>query len=397
MNTSPHVKPYRHLRLILLVFTLMFVSTGCVAPRFGISWPALSTVELGGKTQIVVAFESQVNMINPENGAPTRLINLDGEVRYDERGNPRIWILHGNENDNAQFYASPYLLDDETLLFPAYNERILEVDLLTARPNTVTGISIEKPTIVEMLVTPDRFYISTVENGLLAIDRTTYDVIWRFETEEGIWAKPLMVNNTLYFGSLDHNLYAINADTGEPVWREAVNLEGAVVATPLLVDDFLYVGSFSHKLFKVSLDGQIVGVYEGRNWIWSTPVYQDGMLYYADLSGYVHAVNANTMEDVWSVPAGERGIRPSPLLIDNTLIVAARDGRIYWLDTRDGTIVFDRTLEGNPEILSDLLYIPADESEGRMDALVVVGTSDPGRLIAAYTVDNGRAVWVYGR
>jgi outer membrane protein assembly factor BamB len=390
-------KTNKHLfKLILLAILLLFTTTACVTPRIGVSWPALSLVEFGGNMQILAAYDGQVNMINPENGAPTRLVNNEGEVRVDEQGNPRLWVLNGADAENAQFFASP-VMDGDFLLFPAYNERILEVDVLTARAESPVGIALGTQVIADMVVTENRFFVPSSSSGVVALDRETYEILWRFDTDEGVWAKPLLHEGILYFGSIDHNLYAVNSETGTAVWDEPVDLEGAVASTPILVDNHIYVGSFSHKLYKIDLRGNIVASYEGRNWVWSSPVFSDGILYYADLDGFVYALNPATMEEIWTTAVGERGIRPAPLVVDDLVIVAARDGRIYWLDALDGSVVFDREVEGNPEILSNILYVPAEDASADGEALIVVGTTDPGRLLAAYTVDNGRAVWVYGR
>lgn len=386
-------------RLWLLLALLVLVLVGCVPPRIGVSWPDLGTVDVYNETKIAVVFNNQVELLEPANGAVVRLQNAEGEVRFDQDGNPRLWRVDGANAENAQFYATPYQLDPETLLFPAYNNRLLTVDEITSDIISPSGIPVPGSIIAPITANDELFFIPLKTLGLAAVERDTEAIRWQMDTERtgvGVWASPLLTDDVLYVPAFDHYLHALDPATGESLWPEPVDLEGGIVSTPLLYDDHLYVGSFSHKLYKLDLDGRIIGTYEAENWIWHTPVERDGILYFADLSGFVHAVDAESMQEVWSRQVAERGIRPAPLVTDEYVIVASRDGILYWLLRGDGLVNVERELDGRPEILSDILFVPQDEEMGVPVDLVVVGTADLARLVYAFDLD-GRALWTYGR
>lgn len=396
-------------RLVFVLVAVMFVSVGCVNTRMGVSWPTLDVANLNGEAQIIVAYNNQVTLINPDNGRGTVLLDPEGRERVDDQGNPRRWVLEGNEYDGAQFFADPIRLDDETFLFPAYNERLYEVDTVTARVTNAPGIVVDGPVMSEVVASPEHglLYVPLKDDNVVALDAESYEVMWAAPRPEdapedvdvtGVWASPLLVDDTLYVPTIDHYLYALDAQTGEAAWQAPVNLEGAIVTTPIYDNGLLYVGSYAHKLFKINAaSGEILASYEASNWIWNTPVLQNGILYFTDLSGYVYAVRASDMSEVWAQQVAERGIRPSPLVTDDSVIVASRDGKLYWLDRATGSVVFDREVEGRPEILSELLLLPADEAAGVTEDLVIVSTVDMGRLVAAFTLENGRLSWIYGR
>src|SRR5690606_7446741 len=119
-----------------------FVS-GCGYSRIGVQWPSISTVSVNDQAQIMVAYNERVDMIDPANGSLARLLNTEGEVRVDEQGNHRTWILNGQEFDNAQFFVDPIAIDEDTLVVPTYNGSLLEVELNSARPDTPLGIPVE--------------------------------------------------------------------------------------------------------------------------------------------------------------------------------------------------------------------------------------------------------------
>lgn len=369
---------------IALLVIAAAVLAGCAGTRQGISWPALSTIEIDGETKILVAYTNRVDVLEPSNRA-------------------LVWSLNGDDLgegvERMQFFANPNLLDEngeQSLLFPTYSNALIEIAI--DQPQLIgLPIGINGAALAEAVVTDDFFYVPYRTSNLVAIERNSFDVAWTLTTDEGVWAQPLLVGDVLYVASLDHKLYAVDAVTGEPVWQEPVDLEGAIASTPLLYNDHLYVGSYSHKMYKITLDGTVVAEYEGRNWIWGTPVILDDTLYYTDLSGLVYALNAEDLSEVWAVQAATRGIRPAPVVSEEYVVAASRDGRLYWLDRASGEVVFEREYEGTPELLSDLLLLEQDEEAGIPEDIVVVASVDTGRLVAAFTLDNSLPIWVYGR
>ncbi len=391
-------------RLLLWIGLLAVILSGCVGARLGVSWPATDTLVLNGEESIVISFTEHIGLVDPANGANVRLLNADGEVRRDEDGNTRIWVLDGNQYEGAQFFAKPLLVDDDTVRFPVYNNRLLEVDLPTAIVDDVSTFRdasaepLAGHSVTNILETDDFFYIGLEVKDLIAIDKESLQEVWRVETANGVWATPLLVDDVLYFGSLDHFLYAVNAENGRIIWQ--TDLEGGIAVAPLHIDGRLYVGSFAHKVFEISAsDGSINAEYQTNNWVWNTPVIdEEGILYTADLDGYVFALDtANNLSEVWAVHTAERGIRPSPVLIsENRLVVAGREGVVYWLDARDGSTIFSQEIEGRPEILSEILYLEPSDTLEISEPLLIVSTMDRGKLMVAFRI-NGGAAWTYSR
>ena len=78
------------------------------------------------------------------------------------------------------------------------------------------------------------------------------------------------------------------------------------------------------------------------------------------------------------------------------MIVASRDGKVYWLDRRDGSLINAREIEGRPELLGDLLLLEPSETLNIDQPLILVSSADAGRLLIAFEVD-GRQTWVHSR
>ncbi len=379
---------------------------GCVPVRLEASWPALSVVPETG--DVLLTYHDRVVMIEPETGELARLRNVDGEVRLDENGNPRVWEFTGDDGQAHQFYSAPVQLDDETLLIAGYdNRRIYEVDLPTARVVDSADPQLPGQVIADLVQDDDALYVGISERNLVSLDSASLQQNWLFETEHGVWTEPLIVDNVLYLTALDHFLYAINAQTGEEIWR--LDLQGAAPGTPVLYEDHLYIGSFARKLYDISLDGEILAEYDTAEWVWGAPVIYDDVLYAADLGGNVYALDISDggFSEQWRVKVAGRGIRPSPVVTEDYVIVGSRDQKVYWLGRANGRVIEDegtvesvqnlRVRELAGEIYSDMLLLePGDGIDIPEPYLLVSSVANP-ELLVAFRVSNGERLWSYGR
>ena len=385
----------RRFQPLALLLLCAFVFTGCVGGRIGVSWPSVGLIDLNGEQHIVLAYNNDVAIISPSNGAPARLINpRNGEPLRDNENNPRSWILRGNENDGSTFYSVPIRVDDETLLVADNNLRLLRVDTVVAEVQR--SIALPDKVVANMLAVDGVLYIPFQNGGVSAVAIEDFHEIWNFSSAVGVWSQPLMVEDMIVFSSIDHNLYALDAATGHKLW--AVDLEGSVASTPLYAKGRLYVGSFNKRFFEISLEGEILNTYDTQNWVWGTPAIDDfGIIYLADLSGFVHALDTeNGLSLRWSIEVAERGIRAGPLVYGERVIIASRDGKVYWLDRRDGELINAREIDDRPELLGDMMLLEPSDTLDIDEPLLIVSSVHDGRLLIAFGVD-GRQTWVYPR
>lgn len=377
----------------ILIILAAFVA-GCVPIRLEARWPALSTV--GDEQYILMAYHDRLVMVDPTDGTLVRLRNADGEIRLDDEGNPRLWEITGIEGQQPnQFYSSPVLRDANTLLVATFHNQLFEIDLPTARVNNPGGNAIPGAVLADPILADDLLYMGLSEHDLVALDRDSLAEVWRVPSGRGVWSRPLIVDDRMYFTSLDHFLYAVDAVTGEELWR--LDLGGAVVSTPVHNDGHLYVGGFARKVFDISVDGEILAEYDTLDWVWASPTVVDDILYAADLSGTVYALDVSDggFVERWQVKAADRAISGQPLVAGEYVIVGSRDQRVYWLSQRNGEIFFSRELAG--EVFSDMLLVEPGASVDIAEPYVIVSTVANQELLVAFTLENGERMWDYGR
>lgn len=105
------------------------------------------------------------------------------------------------------------------------------------------------------LVVDDTMYVSTAWNHVFALDAATGEQIWRYDYPRpdqipgtyGTWNRGVAVAYGLVFmGTLDNHVVALDRETGEEVWR--VEVENSkqcgcnITAAPLVVKDLVVTG-----------------------------------------------------------------------------------------------------------------------------------------------------------
>lgn len=152
------------------------------------------------------------------------------------------------------------------------------------------------------------------------------DPLWSFPTRGKIWSTPVVRNGVAYFGSHDHNVYAVNVVDGTEEWRFTTG--GAVAGRPLIFDGLVVVGSFDRKLY--ALDASTGEMrwpepVEGSNWFWAGAVADERTIYAPSMDGNVYAVDRDGVLS-WKCDMGS-AIVSRPALISGALLVAAKNSR----------------------------------------------------------------------
>lgn len=420
MNTS---KPSARLRVLFLALLILFVGVGCVPTRLGTAWASLRLVD----NNILVTYNDRILLVDSGTGRPVQLTDSEGRVRTSEDGTPLRWQLLGQATQ-SQFFASPVIVtndattSDKVALVVDFNGKIFNANLSQACFSTVNGscvvndtppfVTISGNIYTDIVADANRLYLPLGQHDVLALDKGSLTEDWRFVTQRGVWSSPLLVGENIYFAEMGHEFYALTAETGKELWQ--VDLGGAVAASPVfydgtpatdyaddtlaptdltynLADGRFYVGTFNRTIVQVSMDGAIEAVFNTNDWVWSSPKVVDGVLYTADLSGTVYALDVNNnLSLIWKQDTQTTGIRARPMVTQDSVIVVSQNGVMLWLNRNDGSVTLRQEI--HEETLSDMLYVPPTES--RPEGLVVISTINPNRLLFAFTV-AGQQVWLY--
>ncbi len=150
--------------------------------------------------------------------------------------------------------ASP-LVHDDILYFGSMDHNVYAMNPAdqTLLWKFRTGLPI--PSINQPLVLDDSLYIGSRDYAMYKLSLGG-DVLWRFRASHMIHTIPVVSGGVVYFGSDDHNLYAVDSGTGRLRWK--LRTDGPVLSSPALHEGVLYFGSWDCHLYAVSTSGRLV-------------------------------------------------------------------------------------------------------------------------------------------
>jgi len=180
---------------------------------------------------------------------------------------------------------------------------------------------------------------------------------------------------------MDHHVYALNPENGNLIW-EGEDLGGALVGNPTLSDQgTLFIGTLNSEL--IALDGKtgkILWRTPAGGWVWSGPALDGETLYFGDMEGKVFAVNALDGAVLWQIqPSIEenRAVTGTPLIIEDTLYYCSQAGLLYAVDKTNGSPRWSKTLVGeiyaSPLLAGDLILITPSKADALLIAVDLTG------------------------
>jgi outer membrane protein assembly factor BamB len=349
---------------LFLVASLLL--TGCSGGLFSASsWPG---VTIDGTT-LYVAYGTYVYAFDVERGS-------------------ELWHFPAEVDRTLSFYAAPAVTDKGLVVVGGYDNSVYPLDSETG---SISGwnspFEDAKDRIIGApLIFDDWILVPSADGRLYAIDMETGQPVWEKPYQESedpgpLWSSPIVDGNTIYLASLDHHVYAIELSTGEEIWR-TMDLGGAISDSPALSDGLILVGTFGESLIAIdATDGKIEWSYDTAGWVWSSPVVFDGVAYFGDTAGFAYAVEVETGNELWQKSI-DGAIGASPAVDENGVYFVTETGSVHAANPNSGGALWpnDTILEG--QLLSDPIL---------HDGQLYLGAITPECIVYAVETDNGRA------
>jgi outer membrane protein assembly factor BamB len=250
--------------------------------------------------------------------------------------------------------------------------------------------------------------IGSGDGTLYALDAESGEERWRFETERRIRSTPAVADGVAYFGGGDGVFYALDVGSGETRWTfetTGVGLNSAdfgfdrtqIQGSAAIADGTVYFGSRDGSLYALdAATGELRWHREdGTAWVVGTPALHEGTLFNGRSSGgRFRAIDAGNGEESWVITT--RGlVFSSPTVVGDVVYVGSGGGAMYALDTATGTTHWSFATVGDiyssPVVADGRLYFGSDD--GSLYALEV--GEGPSPRLGVFWDDSltDRAFW----
>jgi eukaryotic-like serine/threonine-protein kinase len=245
-------------------------------------------------------------------------------------------------------------------------------------------------------------YIGSDDFNLYALYSTTGTMKWKFTTGGLIRCTPAVVNGTVYFASDDGNLYAADTMSGTEKWHFNIgnkiprilpeNGNGAgntwdyMQSSPAIIQGTVYIGSGDSSVYAVDAQtGILKWKIKTGGIIRSTPCVEDTVVYVGSFDGFIYALSANTGSLVWRFNASGsdyQAVQPSPRVVNGILYCGSRHSCFYAINARTGQEIWNYSYSGSWVESSAIV----------VNGVVYVGSSDL-KTVFAFDAQTGNIVW----
>ena len=235
-------------------------------------------------------------------------------------------------------------------------------------------------------------YIGSYDNNLYALDAAAGKFQWKYPTDGGIVSRPALFEGNVYVGSEDKRLHVVSARSGKVVWTYFTN--GPIRSSPRIAEGHVFIGSDDNHLHAVNLNsGRMVWRFETADFVRSTPFVMNDLVYVGCETGDYYAVDFRG-ELKWRFRA-KRAITSSTTGLGQMLYFSSMDGTLYSLDSRNGWVIWRFRLGkasiSTPCVMEDLVFVGA--ADGFIYAVEAKSSKEVWRFRTEHQVNGSPVVY----
>lgn len=193
-------------------------------------------------------------------------------------------------------------------------------------------------------------YVGSTDHNLYAVDLESGTQKWKFKTESRVTSSPAVSAGAVYFGSYDGLFYAVNAADGTLKWKfktggehrfTAQHLHGALPASEAMPDPFdfylssptvwngaVYFGSGDGNIYALDFSGKLKWKFQTGDVVHASPAISDGTVFVGSWDSFFYALDAATGSEKWRFKTGEDADIHNQVGIQASALVA--NGTVYF-------------------------------------------------------------------
>jgi outer membrane protein assembly factor BamB len=246
-------------------------------------------------------------------------------------------------------------------------------------------------------------FFGSNDHNFYALDVKTQTARWIFKTTGPIQTQALVIDDAVYFSNANR-IYALHKHSGSELWSYmyAPDSSGEPLdpwdyhhGAPIVVGSVIYFGLVNGNIYGFNLmTGKKMDQFTATDSapILCTPTAKNGIIYFGDWNGIVYAYDTKLQDTLWTYATyAEKQyetfgqLNAGFTVYDSLLIFGARNPELQVLNIHTGKPIWNYVSEeggwisGDPIVHNDTLYI---------------GGSDNHKLFA-FDVHDGRKIWEF--
>ena len=248
-------------------------------------------------------------------------------------------------------------------------------------------------------------FIGSTDGNLYALEALSGKLKWKFTASGIIVSSPTVMGNLVIFGSADRTLYAVNAITGLLEWKFYTGSEptgGVIQQTPAAGNSMVYFSCENGKLYAIDTTVQILNGIKYPNQKWqsvygnspgvsnSSPAIANGVVYVGASDNTCYAYDAQTGTQKWKYALNEASNRSNPVVANNAVYVFTQNSTVYALQAATGVLIWQKNTDNgygtgayfsSPTVANSTLYVASTH----------IGAST--NQVCAMDITNGSIKW----
>ena len=241
-------------------------------------------------------------------------------------------------------------------------------------------------------------FIGSGDKSVDAINTELGTIKWKFATQGEVHSTPAVFNKSIYFSSYDGYFYSIDKNTGKENWKfktrgekqySAINLFGfntdsveaadpwdLYLSSALIEDGVVYFGSGDSHIYALDANsGELVWKYKTDNVVHSSPAISNGIVFCGSFDSNLYALDAKTGDKKWVFQGGidEKyhlmcGIQASPTVSNGVVYFGNRDAYVYAVETTTGKLKWKQKfgnswMPSSTVISGDKLFVGSSDAK----------------------------------
>ena len=198
-------------------------------------------------------------------------------------------------------------------------------------------------------------YVGSGDHNVYALDAETGARRWTFPTGDVVHASPAVSNGVVYVGSWDRNMYAIEVASGRELWRFQTGNDTTtynqigIASSAAVAGGTVFFGCRDGHFYAVdAATGRLRWSHDNRmGWVIASPAVKDGIVYFPTADGArFKAIDGNSGTLKYGIDAKNISFS-SPAIVNDVVYLGTSDGWMHALDLATGAVRSEFQSDGN--------------------------------------------------